>query len=121
MPCRCFLLCHTAGVQPGARLMLLGSFSAELAALQASKAAEASLRLPGFEYEAARAAQRRRGAGGAGAAAAAAEAAGLRGHGVVCVSCLFEDEQASGTTVRSSAAMPRRPADSSLKLTRHVR
>jgi hypothetical protein len=64
--------------------MLLGSFSAELAALQASKAAEAALRLPGFDYEAARAAQRRRGTGGAGAAAAAAAAAaaGRRGSGV---------------------------------------
>lgn len=75
--CAMSSLLSIPGVQPGARLMLLGSFSAELAALHASKAAEASLRLPGFEYEAARAAQRRRGAGGAGAAAAAAEAAGM--------------------------------------------
>lgn len=67
-----------AGVQPSARLMLLGSYTAELASLQASSAAEASLRLPGFEYEAARAAQRRRGGGSTGAAAAAAAAAAGR-------------------------------------------
>jgi hypothetical protein len=82
--------------------MLLGSFAAELASLQAANAAEASLRLPGFEYEAARAAQRRRaGAGstGATAAAAAAATAGMQGAGHDMWRCRLISQEGWGACV----------------------
>jgi hypothetical protein len=51
-------MCMHAGVQPGERVLLLGSFLSEVQALAAAEQAHASLRLPCFEHEAQRATQR---------------------------------------------------------------
>lgn len=76
--CRAILCCALCtGILPGSRAIVLGSFTHELQGLAAHAAAEASLRLPGFEHEALRAAQRRRvGTSSAAELAAAAAAAG---------------------------------------------
>ncbi len=60
------------GVVPGARLTLLGSYQSELQQVQASEGAASSLRLPSFEHEAKRVAQRRSGASSSVAAAVSA-------------------------------------------------
>ncbi len=50
----------TAGLKNGARIVVMGSKAAELAAVRQAEVAAASARLPSFEHEARVAAQRRR-------------------------------------------------------------
>lgn len=87
--------CH-AGVLPGARVMLVGSLASELAAVEAAQAAQAALRLPSFEHEAARAAARRRG----GASSSTGAHTGRRG---------FSSWHANTCMHADTPAMLRRP------------